>query len=102
MGLELIKVRTASEACEYAIPMNGGALPDLSRATVRLTPPGANPTLATRRASAAACDPASGGFYFDKDPSGPTAPGRIILCPATCDLFGDSKDRPIEVLVVCG
>jgi hypothetical protein len=95
-------VRSASEACEYAIPMSGGALPDLSRATVRLTPPGAKPTIATRRASAAACDPASGGFYFDKDPSGPTAPARIILCPATCDLFGDSKDRPIEVLVVCG
>jgi hypothetical protein len=95
------EVRRSSEACEYAIPTSGGELPDLARATVRLTPPGGKPTLAVRRASASACDAASGGFYFDRDPVGPTAPGRIILCPATCDLFGDAKDRPIEVLVVC-
>jgi hypothetical protein len=96
------EVRRSSEACEYAIPTtSGGELPDLAGVTVRLTPPGGQPTLAPRRASAAACDPASGGYYFDKDPSGPTPPGRIILCPATCDLFGDAQDRPIEVLVVC-
>ena len=45
--------------------------------------------------------PASGGYYFDKDPSGPTPPGRIILCPPTGDPFGEAQDRPIEVLVVC-
>ncbi len=95
------EVRRSSEACEYAIPMNGGELPDLAHATVRLTPPGGEPALARRRASALACDPSSGGYYFDKDPSGPTPPGRIILCPATCDLFGDAQARPIEVLVVC-
>jgi hypothetical protein len=94
-------VRHSSEACEYAIPTSGGARPDLARATVRLTPPGGQPTLAQRRDSASACDAVSGGFYFDRDPSGPIAPARIILCQATCDLFGDAKDRPIEVLVVC-
>ena len=95
------EVRRSSEACDYAIPMSGGELPDLTRATVRLNLPGGKTTLAERRASASKCDASSGGYYFDKDPSGPTLPGRITLCPATCDLFGDAQDRPIEVLVVC-
>ena len=48
----------------------------------------ARPELAAgaRRDSAAGCDPVTGGFHYDHDPSGSVPATRIILCPASCAL----------------
>ncbi len=35
------------------------------------------------------------GFYFDRDPNGEVAPGRVILCPTSC------ASEPESILVSC-
>lgn len=97
----LNEVRITSKSCEFAIPLVGGELPDLERLTVRITPPGGEPVLIERVGSEGACDPATGGYYFDKPLGGDEPPGRVILCPASCDLFGTAKNRTVDLQVSC-
>ena len=35
------------------------------------------------------------GFFFDRDPTGTTSPGRVILCPASC------ATEPQSIVVSC-
>jgi len=87
-------VRTVT-ICEYEIPAEGLSY-DATRFLVSIsTADGADLEL-ERRDSAAACDPVTGGFFFDHDPTGSEPPTRIILCPASCDL------DPVALHVTCG
>ncbi len=97
----LNEVRVTSKSCEFGIPLVDGALPDLTKLTVQITPANGQPVTVARRASAAKCDPASGGFYYDTPIDGPVPPGRVILCPASCDLFGTALDREVDLQVSC-
>jgi hypothetical protein len=47
--------------------------------------------------SAAACDPVSGGWYYD-DPAAPTA---VVACPATCATIQAEANAKIQVLFGC-
>ena len=97
----LEQVRQAAKSCEFAIPRVNGALPDLTQLVVFVTPDSGTPVSVTRRPSAADCDPKSGGFYYDTALGGPVPPGRVILCPASCGLFGTSTDRTVKLEVSC-
>jgi len=90
----LNEVRMAN-LCEYALPEHSDSL-DLTQLLVRITPQDGGSTLwLDYRTSIDRCGPehngsspdgmpVAGGFYFDRDPEGPVAPGRIILCPEIC------------------
>ncbi|MEZ4302034.1 MAG: VWA domain-containing protein, partial [Polyangiaceae bacterium] len=97
----LNEVRITAKSCEFGIPLIDGALPNLDKLVVRITPPNGEPVTVERVKSAAACHPTTGGFYYDTDPDGPVKPGRVILCPASCGLFGTAADRKVELLVSC-
>jgi hypothetical protein len=97
----LDQVRTTAKACEFAIPEAGGSLPDLTHLGVRVTPPGGSPEDVTRLPSVTACDPTSGGFFYDQPIGASPPPSRIVLCPATCDLLTGAATRSIEVRVSC-
>jgi hypothetical protein len=95
----LNEVRVTAESCEFSIVPGADPI-DYAEVWVRLTPTeGAEPVWVGRVASAAACDP--GGFFYDVAVPGPQTPSRIILCPESCELFGSSPDRQIEIFTAC-
>jgi hypothetical protein len=79
-------IRGARLACEFQIPepTTGGTL-NYGQVNVALSN-GTQKSVVYYVKSAADCDPGSGGWYYDVEPSAGT-PGRIIACPASCDAF---------------
>jgi hypothetical protein len=51
--------------------------------------------------SAARCDPARGGWYYDVDPAAGAMPARLIACPDTCALFRDDAAGRVELRYGC-
>lgn len=97
----LNEVRVTAKSCEFAIPTIDGELPDLLQLDVQITPPGGEPVAIPFRASAAGCHPETGGFHYDTDPTGPVPPSRVVLCPASCALFGTATERTVQLRVSC-
>ena len=79
-------IRGARLACQYQIPepSAGGNL-DYGQVNVALTN-GADKSVVYYVKNQAACDPTSGGWYYDVEPSAGT-PTKIIACPTTCSTF---------------
>lgn len=94
-------VRVTSKSCEFAIPLVEGQLPDLEKMTVSITGQDGQTTTVKRVKSAGACHPIDGGYYFDTPLGSTPPPGRVILCPASCALFGTSLDRQVKLQVSC-
>lgn len=97
----LNEVRLTSKACEFGIPLVDGALPDLKKLEVVITPAGGEPVTVERKVSAGACDPQTGGFFYDKPLGSTPPPGRVILCPQSCAIFGTAADRTVQLKVSC-
>jgi hypothetical protein len=97
----LKEIRADAVACVYAIPTLGGGYPDYDRINVQVRaaagPDVPAATLVHRVAGRAACDPSSGGWFFDD----PQRPSRIVVCDATCDLVRADPDASIDVLLGC-
>ena len=83
-------IRGAKLACEYQIPPPPmGESLDFNKVNVLHTPEGANmPDVVFYVGSADQCDPVTGGWYYDADPNMGGTPTKIIMCPATCEVFG--------------
>jgi hypothetical protein len=47
-----------------------------------------------------ACDPETGGWYYDVDPSA-GAPTKIIACPASCTEFQTSTEGKVSIRLGC-
>ena len=79
-------IQGQSLACEYLIPAAPpGEELAYDQVNVEHTPDGQSaPDTIPYVGSAAGCDAAEGGWYYDKDPKGPEAPTKIAVCPATC------------------
>ena len=93
----LEELRGAVQTCVYAIP-DAGVLPDPADLTVRLLAPGAEPEVLTPVADAAACDPFTGGYFFDPSVAPEERPGFVELCPASCAVAArDEVDVEMQV-----
>ena len=77
-------IRGQALPCEYAVPKPEAGTPDYDKVNVQFSPGAGAPSLLGYRKSAAACD-ATGGWYYDVDPSGGGAPSKILLCPSSCE-----------------
>jgi hypothetical protein len=79
-------IRGARLACQYQIPepTTGGTL-NYGQVNVALTN-GTQKSIVYYVKDAAACDPSSGGWYYDVEPGSGT-PTKIIACPTTCSAF---------------
>ncbi len=83
--------------CAYGIPQPAaGQTLDVKKLNVQVTLGGVQ-TILTYGDSAATCDPAKGGWYFDD----PAAPTKILLCPATCTAVTGKADALVDVLLGC-
>ena len=90
------RIRGQALGCEFTIPLPGaGQSVNLNQVNVRFTPPGApSGAYILKVPDAAACNPNTGGWYYDN----PTNPTQIRACPKSCELLkgGGGKVR-IEV-----
>jgi hypothetical protein len=95
----LNSIRTANAVgCDFAVPApSGGKVVDFSSATVEYTPGGGSATSLNWVASAAACDPKSGGWYYDSA----TAPNHMLLCDASCTAVEADPKAKLDVMVGC-
>jgi hypothetical protein len=47
------------------------------------------------------CDPTTGGWYYDQDPTMGAVPTQIIACPTSCTSFQAAKDASVEIALGC-
>ena len=79
-------IRGARLACQFEVPQPSAAETlDYGRVNVQFTD-GAQKSVVYYVADATDCDPTSGGWYYDVDPSTDT-PTQIIACPSSCTKF---------------
>jgi hypothetical protein len=95
-------IRGTRLACEFQIPTPeaGGAL-NYNAVNVEFTH-GDTSELLFYVGSADACDPASGGWYYDSDPA-VSPPTKIIACPASCEAFttADVDEASVQIALGC-
>lgn len=91
-------IRGNALACEYFVPLpEPPDVIDYGLVNVEHTPPGApTPNTILYVGDEASCDPVTGGWYYDIDPS-EGDPTRILMCPATCALLQEGGDLEIRV-----
>jgi hypothetical protein len=95
----LNSIRTANAVgCDFVVPApSGGKVVDFSSATVQYTSGTGSPTALDWVTSATACDPKTGGWYYNSS----TAPNHMLLCDASCtEVKADPKAR-VDVMVGC-
>jgi hypothetical protein len=84
----------ARTPCRFALPASSSPL-DPHTVNLEYTPAGASkPVFAASVTSAASCDVATGGWYYDN----PTSPQQIILCPESCAALGKA---PLTIELGC-
>ncbi|MBK8251676.1 MAG: VWA domain-containing protein [Polyangiaceae bacterium] len=90
-------IQQTALGCEYTIPQPAQGMLDYNKVNVQYTPGGGSAQVILNVANAAACDPATGGWYYDN----PAAPTKIILCDATCSVVEADSAGKIEILLGC-
>lgn len=82
-----------SNVCEFSLSEEAREV-DLTQIRVQLSPESGAPRWIDWVGERDDCGDGD-GFYFDRDPEGDIAPGRVILCPASCGAM------PNSILVSC-
>jgi hypothetical protein len=92
-------IRTANKAtCDYTIPaVPAGKVLQPRDATVQYTSGTKAPVGVTWVATAAACSPTTGGWYYNSV----TSPAQVHLCPSTCTTVQADPLAHIDVLLAC-
>jgi hypothetical protein len=96
------QIRGAALPCDYKVPTPQSGTPDYGRVNVKFTKgDGTASVFPQAKGGASACD-ASGGWYYDVDPSTGGTPTKITLCPASCDAVKASgSGSKVDVLLGC-
>lgn len=83
--------------CDYAIPKTSGKALDFGAVNVEVqVGPQGPPMLLGQVRDLGACG-ASGGWYYDN----PSMPGKISLCPASCQPLLDTMGSRLQILIGC-
>jgi len=94
-------IRGGKLDCAFQIPTpSSGQTLDYTRVNVQVSTPGQPDTVLYYVGSAANCDPTSGGWYYDVDPSA-GKPAQIITCASSCSAFQAEKDASVEIALGC-
>jgi hypothetical protein len=93
-------IRGAALPCDYTLPVPESGTPDYSKVNVQYTDGNGQKTTIFYVANSGACDPTSGGWYYDKDPS-TGAPSKVIVCPKTCEGFKADGKAQVDIVQGC-
>jgi hypothetical protein len=91
-------IRGSALPCELAIPRPASGTIDFNKVNVRYNG-AAGPDDLLYVGSAAGCDPARGGWYYDVDPAKGT-PSTVLVCDATCRRF-KTESGSVELRFGC-
>lgn len=97
----LNQIRGSALPCDYSIPTPDGGTPDYGKVNVQFTKGSGGKTTILNVKDASACDPGSGGWYYDIDPSDGGTPTKITLCPASCQSVKSDPQGKVDVLLGC-
>jgi hypothetical protein len=97
----LTSIRGASLPCNYQVPVPATGNPDFSEINVQFTTSAGAVSVIPYVESAASCDAAVGGWYYNVDPAEGGSPTTIDVCPVSCaDLKGDTGGR-VDIALGC-
>jgi hypothetical protein len=98
----LNRIRGQSLPCELLIPppLPGAGPLDLGRVNLKFRGASGEEDV-LYAGSAARCDPARGGWYYDADPATGGMPTKIIVCPATCQKWKGDGMASVDLRVGC-
>ncbi len=94
----LAAIQDSALGCEYTIPQPAQGMLDFGKVNVQYTPGnGGMPQVIGNVANAAACDPQSGGWYYDNN----AMPTKIILCDKQCTTVSADPNGKVDILLGC-
>jgi len=94
----LAAIQDSALGCEYTIPQPQQGMLDYGKVNVQYTPGGGGaPQVIGNVANAAACDPQSGGWYYDNN----AMPTKIILCDKQCMTVSNDPSGTVDILLGC-
>jgi len=97
----LTAIRGASLPCNYLVPVPATGNPDFSKINVQFTNGSGAVSVVPYVESAASCDAAVGGWYYDVDPADGGVPTTIDVCAASCtELKGGTGGR-VDIALGC-
>jgi hypothetical protein len=102
MGLHeaLGKIRSATQACDFALPTPKMDALDLRKVNVALKT-GAGKIELSYVGKADRCSDAKGGWYYDADPGAGGQPKRMVLCAASCTALRQDIEGAVDVAFGC-
>jgi hypothetical protein len=96
----LNQIRGTRLACELAVPpAEAGKRVDFNQVNVTFDN-GSGPSTLFYVEASSGCDATTGGWYYDKLPS-VGDPERIIVCPTTCEQFGQVDMGSVQIKLGC-
>lgn len=96
----LNQIRGSALPCQYAVPMPESGTPDYGKVNVQFTRSNGTKSTIVYVNDVNGCDPNSGGWYYDVNPSSGT-PTKILLCPASCNAVKADSQGKVDVLLGC-
>lgn len=93
------QIRAASLPCQFAVPASVGSAFDLLNVNYT-SGAGALSTLAYVE-TPSACNPTTGGWYYDRDPAEGGAPKTIEVCPTTCTQLKGDPNGSVTIVLGC-
>ncbi len=97
-GAALKAIQGQAIGCVYALPKPpAGQALQTDKVNVQVTLANAAAVVLDYTANKSACDPMTGGWYYDD----PVAPSQILLCPATCAAVSEDPNAKVDVLLGC-
>jgi hypothetical protein len=96
-------IRTTKLTCEFKVPAGtGGVSVDFNQVNVVYqSSDGSPPSVLINVPGAQACNDATGGWYYDVNPSGGAKPASIITCPTTCDRLKMDQKGTVDIVLGC-
>jgi hypothetical protein len=96
----LDKIRGSALPCEFMIPApSGGGAIDFGKLNVRWKGASGEEDI-PYVGSVDRCDPMRGGWYYDVPPAMGT-PGRVLVCPASCNRFKADGTANVSLVFGC-
>jgi Mg-chelatase subunit ChlD len=97
----LNQIRASRLSCDLLVPKAEAGKPvDYDYVNVVLDD-GSGPATLDYVTDASGCSATAGGWYFETEPDGGAAPEHILVCPATCEKFGQVDSGSVQIKLGC-
>lgn len=93
--------RTSAIACQYEMPTSESGTIDTGKVNVKFSSSSTGAKTILYVAKKEKCDPANGGWYYDKDPADGGRPTQIIVCDQSCSTFQSIQDGRVDIALGC-